>query len=206
MTGFRPGVLAAIKSCDSVLRMQISVKKADGDLKVISAYRAQHSHHRLPVKGGIRFSPHVDINETMALAALMTFKCAVVDVPFGGAKGGIKINPKDFTEAELEKIVRSYTLELCKANYIGPGVDVPAPDMGTGPREMSWIKDTYEQFKVGAVNAAACVTGKPLEQGGIRGRNEATGMRASSNSRLGFYSPYLDSPTTRSHPCLLSSS
>jgi len=176
MTGLKPGVLAAIKACDSVLRMQLSVKKVDGDVKVVTAYRAQHSHHRLPVKGGIRFPPHVDINETMALAALMTFKCAVVDVPFGGAKGGIKINPKEFTESELEKIVRSYTLELCKANFIGPGVDVPAPDMGTGPREMSWIKDTYEQFKQSDVNALACVTGKPLEQGGIRGRNEATGL------------------------------
>jgi hypothetical protein len=152
-------------------------QKADGDFQVVTAYRAQHSHHRLPTKGGIRFSPHVDMQETMALAALMTFKCAVVDVPFGGAKGGICIDPKNFSEAQLEKLVRSYTLELCKANFIGPGLDVPAPDMGTGPREMSWIKDTYEQFKQNDVNAAACVTGKPLEQGGIRGRVEATGMR-----------------------------
>jgi glutamate dehydrogenase (NAD(P)+) len=176
MTGLKPGVLASIKSCESVLRMAFPFKKADGDVKVITAYRAQHSHHRVPVKGGIRFSPEVDINETMALAALMTFKCAVVDVPFGGAKGGIKIDPKQYTEAELEKIVRSYTLELCKANFIGPGSDVPAPDMGTGPREMAWIKDTYEQFKQNDVNGAACVTGKPLEQGGIRGRVEATGL------------------------------
>jgi len=176
LTALKPGMLAHIKACDSVLRMAIPFRKADGDFQVVTAYRAQHSHHRLPTKGGIRFSPHVDMQETMALAALMTFKCAVVDVPFGGAKGGICIDPKNFSEAQLEKLVRSYTLELCKANFIGPGLDVPAPDMGTGPREMSWIKDTYEQFKQNDVNAAACVTGKPLEQGGIRGRVEATGL------------------------------
>eukprot|EP00455_Lapot_gusevi_P032219 TRINITY_DN350_c0_g2_i5.p1 TRINITY_DN350_c0_g2~~TRINITY_DN350_c0_g2_i5.p1 ORF type:complete len:509 (+),score=241.23 TRINITY_DN350_c0_g2_i5:50-1528(+) len=176
LTKLTPGVLANIKSCDSVLRMCFPFKKHNGDLAVITSYRAQHSHHRLPVKGGIRFSPHVDMDETMALAALMTFKCAVVDVPFGGAKGGIKIDPKQFTEHELEKIVRSYTLELCKANFIGPGLDVPAPDLGTGPREMAWIKDTYEAFHQNDVNGPACVTGKPLEQGGIRGRVEATGL------------------------------
>lgn len=176
MTKLKPGVLGNIKACDSVLRVCFPFKKNDGDVATITAYRAQHSHHRLPVKGGIRFSPHVDINETMALAALMTFKCAVVDVPFGGAKGGVKIDPKNYSESELEKIVRSYALELCKANFIGPGLDVPAPDMGTGPREMAWIKDTYEQFRQNDVNSAACVTGKPLEQGGIRGRVEATGL------------------------------
>lgn len=175
-TEWKKGLLANIKSCDSVLRVTFPHKKPDGDLSVITAYRAQHSHHRLPCKGGIRISPHVDINETMALAALMTFKCAVVDVPFGGAKGGIKISPKDYSEAELEKIIRSYALELCKTNFIGPGLDVPAPDMGSSGREMSWIKDTYEQFKQNDVNSAACITGKPLELGGIRGRTEATGL------------------------------
>ena len=176
ITKLAPGVLASIKSCDSVLRVTFPHKLASGDVEVITAYRAQHSHHRLPVKGGIRISPHVDINETMALAALMTFKCAVVDVPFGGAKGGIKISPKAYNAHDMEKIVRSYALELCKFNFIGPGLDVPAPDMGSSGREMAWIKDTYEQFKQNDVNAAACITGKPLEQGGIRGRTEATGL------------------------------
>ncbi|KAJ2723768.1 NADP-dependent glutamate dehydrogenase [Coemansia sp. Benny D115] len=170
-----PETLKHIKSTDSVLSVTFPVEK-DGKTVMIKGYRSQHSRHRLPCKGGIRFASEVDLQEVEALSALMTYKCAVVDVPFGGGKGGIMINPKDWTEAELERITRRFTLELCQKNFIGPGVDVPAPDVGTGPREMGWIADTYRNFNPQDVNGAACVTGKALSMGGVRGRTEATGL------------------------------
>jgi len=174
-TNWDPGILEQIKQCNSVYRMFFPVKIGD-KIEVIKAYRVQHSHHKTPCKGGIRFSLSVNLDEVMALAALMTYKCAIVNVPFGGAKGGIHIDPKKYTPYELEKITRRYTHELIKKNFIGPGTDVPAPDYGTGEREMSWILDTYMSQKPGEIDALGCVTGKPVTQGGVRGRREATGL------------------------------
>ncbi len=175
-TKWEKGLLEQIRACISIYSMRFPVKMDDGRIEVIEAYRVQHSQHKSPCKGGIRFSDEVNQDEVMALASLMTYKCAIVNVPFGGGKGGIKINPKKYSVYELEKITRRYTSELVKKNFIGPGIDVPAPDYGTGEREMSWIVDTYASLKPGEIDAAGCVTGKPITQGGVRGRKEATGL------------------------------
>jgi glutamate dehydrogenase (NAD(P)+) len=175
-TKWEKGLLEQIKACNSIYSMKFPVKMDDGRIEVIEAYRVQHSQHKTPCKGGIRFSMAVNQDEVMALASLMTYKCAIVNVPFGGGKGGIKINPKAHSAYELEKITRRYTSELVKKNFIGPGIDVPAPDYGTGEREMAWIVDTYQSLKPGEIDSAGCVTGKPVSQGGVRGRKEATGL------------------------------
>ncbi len=174
-TNHPKGLLEQIKGCNSVYSFQFPVRTSKG-FEVFHGWRVEHSYHKLPVKGGIRYSEQVDEDEVKALAALMTYKCAIVDVPFGGAKGAIKVNPKNYTLTDLETITRRYTAELIRKNYIGPGVDVPAPDYGSGSREMAWIADTYSAFNPGRIDAFACVTGKPIAEGGVRGRTEATGQ------------------------------
>lgn len=173
-TSHPKGLLEQIKTCNSVYRFSFPLKRGN-EFEVINAWRVEHSHHMQPTKGGIRFSEMVNEDEVMALAALMTFKCAIVNVPFGGAKGGVCINPKNYTVEELERITRRYTVELIRKNFIGPAIDVPAPDYGTGEREMSWIADTYATMNPGQLDALGCVTGKPLSLHGIAGRRAATG-------------------------------
>jgi len=168
-------LLVQVKAVASVYRFQFPVRRRDGRIEVVHAWRVQHSHHRLPVKGGVRFSPDVNEEEVMGLAALMTYKCAVVDVPFGGAKGAVQVDPRTLDIEQLERVTRRYTAELMNKNFIGPGIDVPAPDYGTGEREMAWMADTYAAFNPGQLDAFACVTGKPVSQNGINGRREATG-------------------------------
>ena len=187
-----PGIIAQIRACNSIYKVNFPVE-VDGHVQVFEGIRVQHSHHKLPSKGGIRYSIYVDEDEVMALATLMTFKCALVDVPFGGAKGGVKINPRTSSEHTLERVTRRYASELIKKNLIGPGMDVPAPDYGTGSREMAWIADTYLTFKYGDTSALGCVTGKPVGQGGIRGRTEATGLGVF----YGLRELLLDAPMTQ---------
>jgi glutamate dehydrogenase (NAD(P)+) len=169
------GLLDQIRTCNSVYAFAFPVRHPDGSIEVVHAWRAEHSQHKLPTKGGIRFSPQVVESEVKALAALMTYKCALVDVPFGGAKGAVQIDPSRYSVEQLERITRRYTHELDRKQFIGPGIDVPAPDYGTSEREMSWIADTYSQLHTGEIEAPACVTGKPVSEGGIHGRREATG-------------------------------
>jgi glutamate dehydrogenase (NAD(P)+) len=170
-----PGLAAQMKACDKVLQVQFPVRMDDGTYQVFTGWRAVHSEHRLPAKGGIRYAMGVNQDEVIALAALMTYKCALVDVPYGGSKGGLIIDPRNHSVEEIERITRRFAGELIESGYIGPGSNVPAPDMGTGSREMAWIADTYRNLHPKDINQLGCVTGKPVTSGGIRGRVEATG-------------------------------
>ncbi|MBD3866963.1 MAG: Glu/Leu/Phe/Val dehydrogenase [Acidobacteria bacterium] len=168
------GLLQQIKICNNVLYVQFPVKFGN-KLEIFEGWRAEHSHHRKPLKGGIRYSRMVSQDEVMALAALMTYKCAIVNVPFGGSKGGLRLRARNYNSEQLERITRRFTAELSAKRFIGPGSNVPAPDYGTGQREMAWMADTYDALHPGELDNMACVTGKPLSQGGIQGRTEATG-------------------------------
>ena len=169
-----PGILELMRECQSVYHVRFPAR-IRGEIRVFEGWRATHSEHMLPAKGGIRYAPQVNQDEVEALAALMTFKCAAVNVPFGGSKGGLKINPRDYPRDELEAITRRFAVELERKGYLSPALNVPAPDMGTGPREMAWIATTYRALHPEDIDAAACVTGKPPELAGVEGRMEATG-------------------------------
>ena len=169
-----PDALKVVKACNAVLQLKFPVK-LNHRTEVISGWWAIHSAHRLPAKGGMRFSPDVSQGAVEALAALMTYKCAIADIPFGGAKGGLMIDTAHFDETELHEITRRFTIELSRKDFIHPATNVPAPDMGTSSREMMWIAETYKTLFPEDLNHDACVTGKPLSHGGIPGRVEATG-------------------------------
>jgi len=169
------GMREQILSCNALVQLQFPVRLSDGRIHVFKGWRATHSDHRLPVKGGIRYAPHVNQEEVEALATLMTYKCAIVNVPYGGSKGGLRIDPRQYNETDLELITRRFTRELYKVNFIDPAKNVPAPDMGTGEREMAWIVDEYRRLAQRDIDYFGAVTGKPPTNGGIQGRVEATG-------------------------------
>ncbi len=175
-TTVEPDLLAQLRVCKAVYRMRFPVRMDSGKLEVMEAYRVEHSHHRLPCKGGLRFSPLLTQETVMGLAALMTFKCALMGVPFGGGKGGVVLDPRRVTVGERERITRRFATEMIRKNFLGPSLDVPAPDYGTGAREMAWIADTYKSMRPDDINALGVVTGKPLALGGLPGREEATGL------------------------------
>ncbi len=174
MMDLPPGLEQKIRVCNATYTVRFGVRLR-GQIETFTGYRSVHSEHMEPVKGGIRYASAVNQDEVEALAALMTYKCALVEAPFGGSKGGLCINPRDYEEHELELITRRFAYELAKRDLIHPSQNVPAPDMGTGEREMAWIADQYARMNTTDINARACVTGKPLNAGGISGRVEATG-------------------------------
>ncbi len=169
-----PGLEEKIRVCNATYTVRFGVRLR-GEIRTFTGYRSVHSEHMEPVKGGIRYSMGVNQDEVEALAALMTYKCALVEAPFGGSKGGLCIDPREYEEHELELITRRFAYELAKRDLINPSQNVPAPDMGTGEREMAWIADQYQRMNTTDINGKACVTGKPLNAGGIAGRVEATG-------------------------------
>lgn len=175
-TSIHPDLLARMRTNATLTMFEFPVRMDDGSTKMFDGYRAQHSIHFSPTKGGIRYAAHVDADEVKALACLMSLKCSLCEVPYGGAKGAVGIDRSKHSLAEIERVTRRYTAELNKRNLIGPGVDVPAPDYGTSEKEMSWMRDTFEELNPNELFGAGCVTGKPVGQGGIRGRTSATGL------------------------------
>ena len=186
--GLESGLATAVKGCNVVIEVKFPVE-IKGKIEVFTGWRAVHSSHRLPSKGGIRYAPVVTHDEVEALAALMTYKCAIVDVPFGGSKGGLKIDPSAYDRDDMQKITRRFTRELATRGFISPATNVPAPDVGTGQREMAWIADTYKNLYPGDINYIACVTGKPVHLGGVQGRIEATGRGVQYGLREFFRHP-----------------
>ncbi|MGB6347757.1 MAG: Glu/Leu/Phe/Val dehydrogenase dimerization domain-containing protein, partial [Methyloceanibacter sp.] len=168
------GLAEKIKVCNATYVTRFGVRLR-GRMETFTGWRALHSSHFTPAKGGIRYSPAVDQEEVEALAALMTYKCALMGLPFGGSKGGLRIDPAKWERHELERITRRFTQELARHNFFGPSLNVPAPDMGTNETTMVWMADEYRRWSPNDINALACVTGKPLSSGGIEGRIEATG-------------------------------
>src|SRR6266850_2025450 len=179
-------LLSQIKACNNVYYFQFPVRFGGDHFEIFEGWRAEHIHFFFQAEDGIRDSEFVNQDEIMALAALMTYKCAIVDVPFWGSKGGIRFNPKKDNEEQLEKITRRFTAELIRKEYMGPGENVPGPDVGTGEREMAWMADTYDTFNPGGIDNLACCTGKPVAQGGIHGRREATGRGVQFGIREAF--------------------
>lgn len=182
------GLEEKIRVCNSTYTVRFGVKLR-GEIQTFTGYRSVHSEHMEPVKGGIRFADNVHQDEVEALAALMTFKCALVEVPFGGSKGGLRIDPRQWNADEMERITRRFAYELIKRDLIHPSQNVPAPDMGTGEREMAWISDQYARMNTTDIDARACVTGKPRNAGGIAGRVEATGRGVQYALREFFRNP-----------------
>lgn len=175
-SGIKSDLLGAIKAADCTLKMHIPLVRDNGKIEMIACYRCQHSHHVMPAKGGTRLSEHVNIQEVEALATLMSIKLAIVDIPFAGGKGGLRIDPRNYSKAEITRLMRRYTIELAKKGFIGAGVDVPGPDVGTGTFHMDIMMDTYRTlFGHNNIDAEGCVTGKSIQVGGIAGRTESTG-------------------------------
>ena len=173
-TEISPDLAKRIKVSNSTYTINFGVKLRD-EIHTFTGWRSVHSEHFEPAKGGIRYDINASQEEVEALAALMTYKCAIIEVPYGGSKGALKINPKDWTKSEIEKITRRFAQELIKRDLIHPAQNVPAPDVGTGAEEMAWIADEYRRIYPTDINALACVTGKPIQKGGLVGRSEATG-------------------------------
>ena len=174
LTTLSKGLAEKIITCNSTYTVRFGVRLRD-DIYTFEGWRSVHSEHMEPTKGGIRFDISTHVEEVEALAALMSYKNAIINVPFGGSKGGLKINPKDWTQKEIEKITRRFAQELIKRDLISPSQNVPAPDIGTSSREMAWIADEYRKMSPTDINASACVTGKPANKNGLIGREEATG-------------------------------